>query len=815
MARTRGSGSTGSPGPAPAEHIVDIDVGEEMRQSFLEYAYSVIFSRALPDARDGLKPVQRRILFQMAQMGLRPDRGHVKSARVVGEVMGRLHPHGDGAIYDALVRMAQPFSLRLPMVDGHGNFGSLDDGPAAMRYTEARLDAPALAMTASLEEDVVDFVANYDGRETEPEVLPAAIPNLLVNGAAGIAVGMATNMAPHNLREVIAAARHLLAHPDATTDDLMVHLPGPDLPSGGLIVGLEGVREAYERGRGSFRMRATARVEQFTPRRQGIVITELPYNVGPERVISRIKELVQSKKLPGIADLVDLTDGEHGLRLELTVKAGFHPDAVLAQLYRSTPLEEQFSINNVALVRGQPRVLGLKPLLEVFLEHRLEVVRRRSRHRRDRAAERLHLVEGLLIAIVDIDEVIAIVRSSEDAASARERLMAVFDLSPVQANHILDMPLRRLTRHSRIELEAERDTLRAAIEDLDDILGSDVRLRSVVGAELAEVADRHGTPRRTVLLDSAAAPVVADVPLEVRDDPCWVLLSAGGLMARTADREPLPARGRRARHDVLLAAVPATARGQVGLVTSTGAVHRLAVLDLPLLPAATHRPALSAGAPLGALLDLPQGQRPVGLVPLDGTTGAVMATRGGVVKRVVADAPRGLATWDLITLADGDELVGAVAAPADSAQDPRDLVLISDEAQLLRFPATAVRGQGRSAAGMAGMKLPPGRSVIGFGAADAGAAVVTVAGSGGALPGTEPGVAKVTPLSAYPAKGRATAGVRCMRLGKGADRLLLAAVTPGEPLAATANGTAVELPPPDPRRDGPGAPLPAVVAAVG
>jgi DNA gyrase subunit A len=814
MARTRGSG-TAAAADRP-EHIVDIDVGEEMRQSFLEYAYSVIFSRALPDARDGLKPVQRRILFQMAQLGLRPDRGHVKSARVVGEVMGRLHPHGDGAIYDALVRMAQPFTLRLPMVDGHGNFGSLDDGPAAMRYTEARLDAPALAMTASLAEDVVDFVPNYDGRETEPEVLPAAIPNLLVNGAAGIAVGMATNMAPHNLGEVIAAARHLLAHPEATTADLMAHVPGPDLPSGGLIVGLDGVREAYRTGRGSFRMRATARIEQFTPRRQGIVITELPYNVGPERVIGRIKELVQSKKLPGIADLVDLTDGEHGLRLELTVKSGFNPDAVLAQLYKATPLEEQFSINNVALVRGQPRVLGLKALLEVFLEHRLEVVRRRSQHRLDRAAERLHLVEGLLLAIVDIDEVIAIVRSSEDAAAARQRLMAVFDLSEVQANHILDMPLRRLTKHSRIELEAERDQLRATIEDLQDILGSDVRLRSVVGDELAEVAAAYASPRRTILLESAAAPVPADVPLEVGDDPCRVLLSSAGLLARIAGDGPLPASGPRTKHDVLLATVPATVRGQVGLVTSAGTVHRMPVLELPALAGTANRPALSGGAPLGALLDLPAGQRPVGLVPLDGTTGAVLATRRGVVKRVVADAPKGLACWDLIALADGDEVIGIVPAPADAACDGRDLVLISDEAQLLRFPAAAVRGQGRAAAGVAGMKLPAGRCVVAFGAADpADAFVVTIAGSSEALPGTEPGAAKVTPLAGYPAKGRATGGVRCMRFSKGQDRLLLAAVTAGPPLAAAATGVPVDLPAVDERRDGPGTALPAVVAAVG
>ena len=361
------------------ERIVDIDVATEMEGSFLEYAYSVIYSRALPDARDGLKPVQRRILFQMSEMGLRPDRPYVKSARVVGDVMGRLHPHGDTAIYDAMVRLAQPFSLRLPLIDGHGNFGSLDDGPAAPRYTEARMAPAALAMTTGLDEDVVDFVPNYDNKLTQPEVLPAAIPNLLVNGAAGIAVGMATNMAPHNLVEVIAAARHLVLHPDATLEDLLRFVPGPDLPSGGKIVGLDGVRDAYRTGRGAFRTRATARIENVTPKRKGIVITELPYGVGPEKVIEKVKEGVQTKKLTGISDAIDLTDRTHGLRLVIEVKTGFVPEAVLEQLYRFTPLEDSFSINNVALVDGQPKTLGLRELLVVWVEHRLVVVRRRSR----------------------------------------------------------------------------------------------------------------------------------------------------------------------------------------------------------------------------------------------------------------------------------------------------------------------------------------------------------------------------------------------------------------------------------------------------
>ena len=405
------------------EHIVDVDVRDEMRSSYLEYAYSVIYSRALPDARDGLKPVQRRILYTMHDMGVRPDRGHVKSARVVGEVMGRLHPHGDGAIYDALVRMVQPWAMRLPLIDGHGNFGSPDDPPAAMRYSECRMAAAAMPMTQGIDEDTVDFKPNYDSREFEPVVLPAAFPNLLVNGASGIAVGMATNLAPHNLIEVVQALRHLIAHPKADLDDLMRFIPGPDLPTGGKIVGLDGVRDAYETGRGSFRMRASARIESVTPRRKGIVVTELPYNVGPERVIERIKTLVQTKKLQGIADVKDLTDRNKGLQLVIEIKNGFNPEAILEQLYKQTPMEESFGINAVALVDGQPRTMASKQMLEVYLDHRFDVVRRRSVFRRQKALDRLHLVEGLLTAILDIDEVIQLIRSSDNAEMARNRLM--------------------------------------------------------------------------------------------------------------------------------------------------------------------------------------------------------------------------------------------------------------------------------------------------------------------------------------------------------------------------------------------------------
>ena len=696
--------TTRNPPPEDVEEtILDVDVAEEMRGSFLEYAYSVIYSRAIPDARDGLKPVQRRILFHMNEMGLRPDRAHVKCGRVVGDVMGKLHPHGDGAIYDTLVRMAQPWAMRVPLVDGHGNYGSLDDGPAAYRYTECRLAEPATLLTGSLDEDVVDMVPNYDGTYEQPEVLPAAFPNLLVNGASGIAVGMATNMPPHNLGEVIEAARHLLAHPDATLDDLMRFVPGPDLPTGGRIIGLDGVREAYETGRGSFRTRAAARIENITARRQGIVITELPYAVGPERVRERIADLVRSKKLLGVNDVEDYTDRNTGLRLVVELKSGFVPEAVLEQLYRLTPLEDSFSINNVALVDGQPRTLGLRELLEVFVTHRLAVVRRRSEHRRNKHRDRLHLVEGLLVALLDIDEVIQVIRTSDDATVARDRLMTVFDLSEVQARYILDTPLRRLTRYDRLELEGEGETLRRAIAELTEILEDPAAMRQLVSDELADVAAAHATPRRTVLLESAGQPAVAvTAALEVSDDPCRVLLSSTGLLARTTSVDPLSSGGKRAKHDVVISAVEATARGHIGVVTSAGRLVRMPVLDLPALPPTAQAPSLAGGAPLTEFLELDRDERALCLTSLDpGSPGLALGTERGVVKLVVPDHPANKDAWEIARLDDGDPVVGAVELRAGD----EDLVFVTSDAQLLRFSAATVRPQGRAGGGIAGVRL--------------------------------------------------------------------------------------------------------------
>ena len=809
------SNRSGAGASAGGSRILDVDVSEEMRGSFLEYAYSVIYARALPDARDGLKPVQRRILFQMSQMGLRPDRGHVKSARVVGEVMGRLHPHGDSAIYDALVRLAQPFTLRLPLVDGHGNFGSLDDGPAAMRYTEARLAEPALDLTASLDEDVVDFVPNYDGREREPTVLPAAFPNLLVNGASGIAVGMATTLVPHNLAEVVAAARHLLEHPSADLAQLMAFIPGPDFPGGGEIIGLDGVREAYVTGRGSFRLRSRVTIENVTPRRRGIVVSALPAGVGPERVIERIKDLVQAKKLQGISDVVDLSDGQSGLRLVIELKSGIAPEPLLEQLYRLTPMEDSITINAVALVDGQPKTLGLRELLDEFVHHRLNVVRRRSEFRRTKAADRLHLVEGLLIAIVDIDEVIELVRASEDASEARNRLMNVFDLTETQANHILDMPLRRLTKFSRIELETEADDLRGRIGQLQALLDDESRLRAEVSAELADLSSRLATPRRTTLLEGAI-PVSAGKDasaLEVPDEPCVVLLSSTGLVVRTS-AVTAASTETRSTHDVVVAASPTTSRGVVGVVTSRGRVIPLDVVDLPAQPPVAGVPSLAAGAPLGAFVDLDTNELVVGLCPEQATL--ALGTRAGVVKRVAVPpfAGRGKGV-SIISLADGDAVVGVSYVPEAEAEKAV-LVFVTSSANLLHFPASAVRVQGPAAAGMAGVRVEDDVQAIAFAAISDldDALVATIAGDSRALPGTELGSVKVTPLALFPGKGRATAGVRCHKFRAGEDRIVGAWIGAGPARAATASGKPVPLPPESDKRDGSGTAPTAPIGAI-
>ncbi|WBB81642.1 DNA topoisomerase 4 subunit A [Micromonospora sp. WMMD882] len=790
--------------------VFDNPLVTEVSDSYLEYAFSVIHSRALPDARDGLKPVHRRILYSMHESGFRPERAHVKSARVVGDVMGRYHPHGDTAIYDALVRLAQDFSLNVPLIDGHGNFGSPDDGPAAARYTECRLSREAMQLVGELGEETVDVEPNYDGSLTQPTVLPAAFPNLLVNGASGIAVGMATNMIPHNLGEVVQAARWLIRYPDATLDKLMEFVPGPDLPTGGLLLGLDEVRRAYETGRGVVRMRGKVEIGpvEGSRGRQAITVVELPYGVGAEKVIAAItNEVTKTKRLTGIADVKDLTDRDSGTRLVVECKVGVNPQALLADLYRLTPLEQSFGVNNLVLVDGQPRTLGLKALLEVFLAHRYEVVTRRSAYRRRKRAERLHLVDGLLVALLDIDKVVRLIRAAEDAQDAKDGLMRRFKLSEIQATYILDTPLRRLTKYDRIELEAEQEKLRGEIAELSRILDDDKVLKKLVSDELAAVAKQSTTPRRTTLVDGDLKEVLAASapagPLEVADDPCQVILSATGLIARTAAESEEAAEGRvrrgRTRHDAVRALAHSTARGRVLLVTSAGRAFKVDVLPLPVLPEHSGTVSLSGGMSAAELAPLAAGETVVGLAPLgpaaEGSPGLALGTRQGVVKVCAPDWPVRSDEFEVIGLRDGDEVVGATWLSDGSEA----LTFVSSEAALLRFPASLVRPQGARGGGMAGVNLPAGARVVFFGAVrtddpEHGAPMV-VTSTGATV--------KVTPFAAYPAKGRATGGVRAQRFLKGETDLVAAWVGP-RPVGCTATGDPVELPAEDPRRDGSG-----------
>ena len=873
------------------ENIVETPLNEEMSKSFLEYAYSVIYARALPDARDGLKPVQRRIIYQMGQMSLNPDRPYMKSARVVGEVMGKLHPHGDSAIYEAMVRLAQPFAMRLPLVDGHGNFGSLDDGPAASRYTEARMAPAALGMNADIAENTVDFTPNYDTKLQEPTVLPAAIPNLLVNGGSGIAVGMATNMATHNLGEVVAAAKHLMRHPDATLEELMRYVPGPDWPGGGVIVGRKGIREAYETGRGALTTRSVTHIENVTARKKAIVVTELPFMVGPERVLERISEGVKNRKLDGISGAIDLTDRHNGTRLVIEIKTGFDPNAVLAQLFKHTPLQDNFTINNVALVNGRPHTMGLKEMLQVWVDHRRVVIRRRSEFRRKKALERLHLVEGLLLAMVDIDEVIQVIRSSDDAEAAKTKLIAVFDLDEIQAQYILDLRLRRLTKMSRIELEAERDDLKRRIEELERILASDEALDGVVIDEMDDAVAKYGTPRRTVLLDedeegnltpvvahgddgvsanamaaaraaatvsSAAADVAAAAKaakkagdenatasaLQIDDEPCAVMLSATGLIARTSEDaverwENRSASNGRAKDDQIVSMFRTSTRSSYGLVTSAGRLVLAHVVELPKV-SADGPLSVTGGVKAEELLGMTEntdpirGERVIAAIDMPSTDDGgqlvplALGTRNGVVKRWNRESPTTMDSWSVIDLKDDDEVLAAA-----EARDEDRLVFVSTDSSLLTFEAKNVRPQGRTAGGMAGIRLAEGCSVAAFAVVPdgkvtwnyeegenglfsaSGAVVLTVAGDSEALPGTENGAAKVTPLEMYPTKGRGTGGVRSQRFLKGQDTLILAFVGAYPLHASTQSGAPVELPKPDMRRDGSGTDLSAPIAVVG
>ena len=730
-----------------ARDVVDIAVQDEMSESFLQYSLSVITSRAIPDVRDGLKPVQRRILYGMRDMGLRPDRTRVKSAKVVGEVMGSYHPHGDMAIYETLVRMAQPFARNVTLVDPQGNFGTLDDPPAAHRYTECRLTAAAMDMVNELDEETVEFRPSYDGDKTEPVCLPAMLPNLLVNGTTGIAVGMATNMPTHNLREVYEAIKLVLTkrRPRPTLDELLAVLPGPDFPTGGIVID-EGIREAYETGRGAIRTRAKAEVVDLQRgRRQGIVVTELPFMVGAERVISRIKELVIDNKIGGIDDVVNLSDREHGLRIQITCKPSVNPHAVLADLYRQTPMEDTFGINNVVLVDGVPTTLGLYDLCRHYIDHRLDVIVKRTQFRVRKASDRMHIVEGLLKALDAIDTVIKIIRGSKDSDEARTRLMTQLKLSEIQATTILDMQLRRLTQLEKLKLQQERDELRRTIADLNDMLRSESRQRKTVLTELEELVERYGVKRRTRIVSAEDVPVYEAPPVApsaaVADEPCVVTLSTSGV----AGRAPIDGakRATPGRHDVLASQVMATNHSTVFAISSEGRALSATAIDI------ADSSSRARGAPAAQVFGANKGEQLLALIA-PGDEYLVLVTASGVVKRV---APDELAETKggrpIINLKPGDRVAAAFTSP-----ESVDIVIVASDGQCLRTAVDGISVQGRGAGGVAGISLRGDAVVVGAGAVIGETSIVSV---------TDKGWAKATEADDIPAKGRGAGGVRLAR----------------------------------------------------
>jgi DNA gyrase subunit A len=735
--------------------VLDVSLESRMEQAFLDYSMSVIVGRALPDVRDGLKPVQRRILYSMWESGLRPDRPYRKCASAVGEVMKTYHPHGDSSIYDALVRMAREFSTREPLVDGHGNFGSVDgDPPAAMRYTEARLSPLAMELLAGIDEDTVDHVDNYDGYATEPVVLPARFPNLLVNGASGIAVGMATNIPPHNLGEVVDAVLHLVRRPDATVDDLMKHVPAPDLPGGARIVDGPGIKDAYVAGRGAITVEAVASTEMRTGNLPRIVVTEIPYQVNKSALLERIAALVASRKLDAIRDLRDESSRD-GMRIVIELKRGEDPAAVLAKLHKLTDLRTNFNVNLVALVDGAPRTLGLRDALLHYVAHQREVLTRRTEFRLRRARERAHVLEGLLLALDHLDEVIALIRASQSAADAREGLQTRFGMSEIQAQAVLDMQLRRLAALERAALEDEYQELQATIEGLEAILGDRAVLDQVLTDELKELKRVHATPRRSRLV--AAGIDTEDLlaggsQAGFEAQEVTVLVTRGGYLKPLARRRSTPSH--KHPNDPVVAVVRATTDDTLLLVDATGQGHRVGIGDVPVVKPAqrgTHVGGLLGGGPDAPL---------VGAVALTSDADATLVTvsTAGQVKRTALSefAEARQRTLQAAGVKSGDEL-----AAVTSARDGDHLLVAHDDGQVARFGVDDVRVMGRSAAGVAGMDVPKGARVVSLTVAPAGSddgEVLTVGADG---------TAKRAPLADYPLKGRGGKGVKA-----GPDRLV-------------------------------------------
>ena len=740
------------------ERIEQIVIQEEMQSSFIDYAMSVIVSRALPDVRDGLKPVHRRILFSMLEGGQTPDRPRSKSAAAVGDVIRKYHPHGTDAVYDALVRMVQDFSLRYPLIDGQGNFGSVDgDPPGAFRYTEARLARTAMELLRDIDKETVDFVANYDGNHEEPTVLPARFPNLLVNGSQGIAVGMATNIPPHNLGEVIDAVVMAIEDPDVTIRDLMRKVKGPDFPTAGLIIGRDGIRSAYETGRGSIRMRARVTIEEGQQGRPRLVVSELPYMVNKARLAEKIAQLHRDGKVKDIADLKDESSGRGGMRLVIDLKRGANPHVVLNQLYKHTQLQDNFGVNMLALVDGVPRTLSLKQVIEYYVAHQVDVVTRRTRFDLRKAEERDHIVQGLLIALTNIDEVIRIIRGSANAEQARERLMARFQLSEIQANYILDMPLRRLTRLEREKLEEEHRELMALIERLRGLLADPKALRAVVREELLDIRRRFGDARRTEI-----RPDEGDVSIEdlIQETDVIITITRAGYVKRLpVDTYRRQGRGGRGviganlkEADIISQVFTTTTHHWLLVFTNRGKVYRAKVHEVPEA-SRTGRGIYVANVPGMGFGPDERIASVIDIKDYDPNRFLVFATRSGMVKKTALSeygSPRtGLAA---INLRPGDELIGTILSDGKD-----DLILVSRKAQAIRFSEASVRPMGRQTSGVIGMKLRAGDEVI---------AMVATSHGDGLLTVTNEGFGKRTDFDEYPKKGRGGLGVKTALLNE-------------------------------------------------
>jgi DNA gyrase subunit A len=754
----RGSGGSGAPpagGEPPIGAIEPIEIQEEMERSFLEYSMSVIVARALPDVRDGLKPVHRRILYSMFDRGLRPDRPHNKCAKVVGDVMGTYHPHGDSAIYEALARMVQEFSLRHPLIDGHGSFGgrSPDDGPAAMRYTECRLAPLALELMADIDEETVDMVANYDGSDEEPVVLPGRFPNLLVNGSQGIAVGMATNIPPHNMGEVIDAAIHVLHHPDATPDDLMQYVKGPDFPTGALILGRQGILDAYRTGRGSIKMRAVAEIEEG---RVGdrIVVTEFPYQTSVEVIEQKITDLVRSGDLDGISELRNASANQMP-QLVIELKRDANANVVLNNLFKQTPLQTSFGVNMLALVDGVPRTLNLAQALGHYIDHQIEVITRRSQFRLDKARDRAHIVEGLLRAIDMLDAVIATIRGSDDRPTARTALMAEpFSFTEVQATHILDMTLGRLTRLGRTELEEEMAKLLETITELEAILSDDAKLRGVIDSEMTAIRDKYANVRRSIITHDPGEMGVEDL---IDDEEIVVTMTSAGYIKsvaaaafRTQGRGGRGVQGARLKEEDLVSQVVHTsAHAYLLLFSNQGKVYRLRGHEIPVKERTAKGTAAINLVPLAPNESI---QAIISTRDFPADRFLVFATAQGQVKKTAMseyDKSR-REGFIAINLRDGDELVRVVAT---SGSD--DIFEVTRNGMTIRFNEEDVRSMGRDAAGVRGIRLREGDIVVSCDVAADDTDILLV---------TDAGFGKRTKLERFNRQARGGQGVRGIRL---------------------------------------------------